>query len=218
MSLGEIYETECRGKKRPLGPVGTGKMRRKPVRSKCDVLEAKELGGMITVETKIIYSWLGIKQNSIFCIWTWVSTYTYILCMNPSPSRHQWPYENLYECWWTFPLETHIQIHAGLKTTMEAPGAGKVHPRSQVHKYPLAIPKEVFSWYEPNRLNVEVQKLQVSQLFQVCFHMLEWVNLSGLLGGTQNMSGLAQVSEQAWKQMRTHHHLLHVKHLCPTRW
>lgn len=56
MSLGEIYETECREKKRPLGPVGTGKMRRKPVRSKCDVLEAKELGEMIIVETKIIYS------------------------------------------------------------------------------------------------------------------------------------------------------------------
>ena len=164
---------------------------------------------MIIVETKIIYGWLGIKQNSIFCIWTWVSTYTYVLCMNPSPSRHQWPYENLYECWWTFPLETHIQIHTRLKTTMEAPGAGKVHPRSQVHKYPLAIPKEVFSWYEPNRLSVEVQKLQVCQLFQVCFHRLEWVNLSGLLGGTQNMNGLAQISEQAWKQTRTHHHLLH---------
>ena len=28
---GQIYETECR-EKRPLGPVGTGKMRRKPVR------------------------------------------------------------------------------------------------------------------------------------------------------------------------------------------
>lgn len=173
---------------------------------------------MIIVETKIIYSWLRIKQNCIFCIWTWVSTYTYVLCMNPSPSRHQWPYENLYERWWIFPLETHIQIHTRLQTSVEVPGAGKVHPRSQVHKQPLAIPKEVFSWYEPICLNVEVQNLQVSQLFQVCFHRLEWVDLSGLLGWTQNVNGLAQVSKQAWKQMRTHHHLLHVKHLCSTRW
>lgn len=149
MSLGEIYETECR-KKRPLGPVGTGKMRRKPVRretpSECDVLEAKKVGGIIIVETKIIHSWLRIKQSCIFCIWTWVSTYTYVLCMNPSPSRHQWPYENLYERWWIFPLETHIQIHTRLQITVEAPGAGEVYPRSQVHKQPLAIPKEVFLW------------------------------------------------------------------------
>ena len=47
-------------KKRPLGPVETGKMRRKPVRretpSECDVLEAKKVGGIIIVETKIIHS------------------------------------------------------------------------------------------------------------------------------------------------------------------
>lgn len=84
-------------KKRPLGPMvepeDEEKASEKETPSECDVLEAKKVGGMTTVETKSSTVDLGSSRVA-YSAYELEFPPTLMSYMNPRPSRHQWPYEN----------------------------------------------------------------------------------------------------------------------------